>query len=127
MPCGNRPRLRDATWKDRNCAVPHRLQNSDAGSPAALRVLGQSALDLEGTACPPGYCHGREDRADAIKTCFDRLAAQGVLCVNASWTYRRIDPRIARLAIHAASTVALFLIETWERKMQRSLPAEPVK
>lgn len=37
--------------------------------------------------------------------------------------HRRIDPRIARLAIHAASTVALFLIETWERKMQRSLPA----
>lgn len=37
--------------------------------------------------------------------------------------HRRIDPRIARLAIHAASTVALFLIETWERKMQRGLPA----
>lgn len=37
--------------------------------------------------------------------------------------HRRIDPRIARLAIHAASTVALSLIETWERKMQRSLPA----
>ncbi|WP_299653941.1 abortive infection family protein [uncultured Jannaschia sp.] len=37
--------------------------------------------------------------------------------------HRRIDPRIARLAIHAASTVALFLIETWERKMRRGLPA----
>jgi hypothetical protein len=36
--------------------------------------------------------------------------------------HRRIDPRIARLAIHAASTVALFLIETWERKMERALP-----
>jgi hypothetical protein len=35
----------------------------------------------------------------------------------------RIDPRIARLAVHAASTVSLFLIETWERKMRRSLPA----
>lgn len=43
--------------------------------------------------------------------------------------HRRIDPRIARLAIHAASTIALFLIETWERKMQRDLPAaaEPVE
>ena len=41
--------------------------------------------------------------------------------------HRRIDPRIARFAIHAASTVALFLIETWERKMQRSLPAEPTE
>ncbi|MFZ4701490.1 MAG: abortive infection family protein [Candidatus Methylumidiphilus sp.] len=28
----------------------------------------------------------------------------------------RVDARIARLAIHAASTVALFLIETWQRK-----------
>ena len=30
--------------------------------------------------------------------------------------YRRIDARIARLAIHAASTIALFVIETWERQ-----------
>lgn len=30
--------------------------------------------------------------------------------------YARVDARIARLAIHAASTVALFLIETWQRK-----------
>jgi hypothetical protein len=29
--------------------------------------------------------------------------------------FTRIDARIARLAIHASSTVALFLIETWER------------
>lgn len=30
--------------------------------------------------------------------------------------YARLDRRIASLAIHAASTVALFLIETWQRK-----------
>jgi hypothetical protein len=30
--------------------------------------------------------------------------------------YRRIDPRIARLAIHSASTVSLFLVETWQMK-----------
>jgi hypothetical protein len=30
--------------------------------------------------------------------------------------YARIDERIASLAIHAASTAALFLIETWQRK-----------
>ena len=36
--------------------------------------------------------------------------------------YRRIDARIARLAINAASSLALFLIETWERKEQRALP-----
>lgn len=36
--------------------------------------------------------------------------------------YARIDARIARLSIHAASTVALFLIETWQRKF----PARPL-
>ncbi|WP_446686926.1 abortive infection family protein [Paracoccus niistensis] len=37
--------------------------------------------------------------------------------------YARIDARIARLSIHAASTAALFLIETWQRKFPtRPLP-----
>lgn len=36
--------------------------------------------------------------------------------------FKRIDPRIARLAINAASSLALFLIETWERQEKRSLP-----
>ena len=37
--------------------------------------------------------------------------------------YIRVDPRIARLSIHAASTAALFLIETWQRKFpSRPLP-----
>jgi len=31
--------------------------------------------------------------------------------------FRRLDARIARLSVHAASTLALFLIETWERTM----------
>jgi hypothetical protein len=36
--------------------------------------------------------------------------------------YARIDRRIAGLTIHAASTIALFLIETWQRKYpQRDL------
>lgn len=30
--------------------------------------------------------------------------------------FSRIDPRIASLAVHSASSVALFLIETWNRK-----------
>jgi hypothetical protein len=30
--------------------------------------------------------------------------------------FRRIDARIARLAIHSASAVALFIIETWQQK-----------
>ena len=37
--------------------------------------------------------------------------------------YRRIDPRIARLAIHSASTVSLFLVETWQKKF----PARQLK
>lgn len=37
--------------------------------------------------------------------------------------FRRIDARIARLAITAASSLALFLIETWEQQQHRALPA----
>lgn len=36
--------------------------------------------------------------------------------------FRRLDPRIARLALNSASSVALFLIETWETKQHRHLP-----
>ncbi len=36
--------------------------------------------------------------------------------------FPRIDPRIARLALNAASSTALFLIETWEREQRRTLP-----
>lgn len=30
--------------------------------------------------------------------------------------FRRVDARIARLAVHSASSVSLFIIETWQRK-----------
>lgn len=36
--------------------------------------------------------------------------------------FRRIDARIAKLALHSASTLALFLIDTWEQKHKRVLP-----
>lgn len=36
--------------------------------------------------------------------------------------FRRINPRIARLAIHSASCVALFLVETWQQKF----PSKPL-
>lgn len=36
--------------------------------------------------------------------------------------FHRIDGCFARLAIHSASTLALFLIETWEKKAGRALP-----
>lgn len=37
--------------------------------------------------------------------------------------FRRIDARIARLSIHSASAVILFLIETWEKKY----PKQPLR
>lgn len=41
--------------------------------------------------------------------------------------FRRIDARIAKLAIHAASAVALFLIETWQLRFPgRTLPMRSV-
>jgi hypothetical protein len=36
--------------------------------------------------------------------------------------FRRIDTRIARFAINAASSIALFLIDTWEYQQHRALP-----
>ena len=36
--------------------------------------------------------------------------------------FLRIDARIARLALNSASSIAMFLIETWERKEHRALP-----
>lgn len=33
----------------------------------------------------------------------------------------RVDARVARLAVHSASTLALFLIETWQNRGERSV------
>lgn len=38
--------------------------------------------------------------------------------------FPRIDIRIARLAVNSANTISIFLIETWERKMNKKLPAK---
>ncbi|MDX7952133.1 abortive infection family protein [Lichenihabitans sp. Uapishka_5] len=40
--------------------------------------------------------------------------------------FRRVDPRIARLAVNAAGSIALFLIETWEQRQHRALPLREV-
>jgi hypothetical protein len=37
--------------------------------------------------------------------------------------FKRLDARIARLAIHTASGIALFIIETWQKKF----PAKPLR
>jgi hypothetical protein len=36
--------------------------------------------------------------------------------------FRRIDARIARMAINAAGSLTLFFIETWEQQQRRALP-----
>jgi len=64
--------------------------------------------------------------ADDVRTILGGLAAAiqgiGALRTHAGDAhgrergYSRVDARIGRLSIHAASTAALFLIETWQRK-----------
>ncbi|GAA6187920.1 abortive infection family protein [Litorivita sp. NS0012-18] len=40
--------------------------------------------------------------------------------------FRRLDPRIARLSVNSASSIALFMVETWEKKFpEDKLRAEP--
>jgi hypothetical protein len=36
----------------------------------------------------------------------------------------QVDARIARLAVHAASTISLFLIETWQRTTEKKRSPE---
>ena len=37
----------------------------------------------------------------------------------------RVDERVARRAVHAASTLALFLIETWQKRREGVAVAAP--
>jgi uracil-DNA glycosylase len=80
----------------------------------ALRVLGQSALDVQGQALPEGFCHGLAERAETIRRCFDRLAEQGVLCLNASWTYTES----AHLSAHRSfwNPVSSYLVRQLTRR-----------
>ncbi len=88
---------------------------------------------------PLGLSPGRQDLPDLVAADIRKVlsglatAAEGIGALRTHGGdahgrergHRRVDARIARLAIHAASTLALFSIETWERKTGRSLPAEP--
>jgi hypothetical protein len=87
---------------------------------------------------PLGLSPGKEDVSPeiaggvrAILGGFENAAVQGIgtLRTHAGDAYgrgrgfRRLDSRIARLAIHAASGIALFVIETWQKKC----PAKPLR
>ncbi|MBY3254531.1 abortive infection family protein [Rhizobium laguerreae] len=79
---------------------------------------------------PLGLSAGKEgikdEIADDVRTILGGLASAvqgiGALRTHAGDAhgrergYRRVDARIARMAIHSASALALFLIETWQTK-----------
>jgi hypothetical protein len=81
----------------------------------------------------PGQPVTRDDIADDVRTILSGLntTVQGIGALRTHGGdahgrerghARAIDPRIARLAIHSASAVAMFLIETWQRKF----PSKPL-
>lgn len=100
------PAKRDMTGLMKAVQEPLALSPSRADLPAEIaedvrRILGGLANTMAGIGAlrtHAGDAHGRE---------------RGRV---------RIDARIARLAVHAASTTALFLVETWERQQKRALP-----
>jgi hypothetical protein len=99
-----------------------------------------SQLDIQGlykaVREPLGLSPGKEDVATEIAADVRAIlgglnsAVQGIgsLRTHAGDAhgrgrgFRRLDSRIARLAIHAASGIALFIIETWQKKF----PAKPL-
>jgi hypothetical protein len=100
--------------------------------PARRDIDGLLKAVQEPLALKPGQGDLPQEIAADVRQVLGRLstATQGIGALRThagdahgrERAFKRIDPRIARLAIHAASTVALFLIETWERKYQRALP-----
>ena len=75
--------------------TPNKSSFSDDIANDVLKILGGLATVVEGVGAlrtHAGDAHGRE---------------RG---------YKRVDSRIASLAVHASSSLSLFLIETWQRK-----------
>lgn len=82
------PHIERATGRAFEDGIP---DADDRALRPALRNLGKSARTLagggpEGRICPP-----RPGRAAAIRAHFDSLGDQGVLFVNASWTFTQTD------------------------------------
>lgn len=79
---------------------------------------------------PLGLSGGRTDLADEIANDVRQILSGLVTVVSGIGAlrthggdahgrergYQRIDSRIAHLAIHGASTISIFLIDTWQRK-----------
>lgn len=90
------------------------------------------AVQLPLGISPKKQCDGfPSEVAEHVRTILGALAtiAQGIAtlrtCGGDAHGHERgaprIDVRIARLAVNAASTLAFFLLETWQMKMQRGL------
>jgi hypothetical protein len=103
---------------------------------AKLEIDPPAKRDVEGllraVQAPLGLSPGRNDFPDIIAADVRQVlggltsAAKGIGSLrthggNAHATEHGqapVDARIARFAIHSASTIALFLVETWERKQR---------
>tara|TARA_R110001583_G_scaffold74100_7_gene205495 strand:- start:1142 stop:1477 length:336 start_codon:yes stop_codon:yes gene_type:complete len=89
------PALRAAHWQPTNIIREHYFTDGRKMADDVRKVLSGLATVVEGIGAlrtHGGDAHGRE---------------RG---------YTRLDTRIASLAIHSASTAALFLIETWQMR-----------
>jgi Abortive infection C-terminus len=94
--------------------------------PAKKDVQGLYQAVREPLGLTPGKAGVSDDIANDVRTILGglNLVVNGVGALRTHGGdahgrergYRRIDPRIARLAIHSASTVSLFLVETWQKK-----------
>jgi hypothetical protein len=104
---------------------------------AELKIDPPSKRDVEGLLRavqePLGLLPGRSDLPDLIAADIRQVlggltsVAKGVGALRTHGGSAHatehgqapVDARIARFAIHSASTIALFLVETWERKQRR--------
>lgn len=104
---------------------------------AELKIEAPAKRDVEGllraVQDPLGLLPGRSDLPDLIAADIRQVlggltsVAKGVGALRTHGGSAHatehgqapIDARIARFAIHSASTIALFLVETWERKERR--------
>jgi hypothetical protein len=76
-------------------------------------------ISPEKSDIPPAIVDDVRKVLSGLVTCVEGIGALRTHAGDAHGRergYRRIDPRIARLSVHAASTIALFLMDTWQQK-----------
>ena len=76
-------------------------------------------ISPEKSDIPPAIVDDVRKVLSGLVTCVEGIGALRTHAGDAHGRergYRRIDPRIARLLVHAASTIALFIMDTWQQK-----------